>query len=184
MHDVLGMRVIVYASEGSSAGDFAKAQACKRIEHLVHTIWATNPLRRKDYITQPKTNGYQSLHLAVYIPQAEQDGEQLRRHAEHTEHAATAGADGRLHPVDTMELQIRSDAMHGAAEQGTSSHFAYKGGLGAAQTQRLQDWTGALMQVSIQLPALPLKPVPKLTLFDPVHSSAEDVIAVVDTASL
>jgi ppGpp synthetase/RelA/SpoT-type nucleotidyltranferase len=149
VHDVLGMRVVVCAAPGRSPCTADKERACLHVGKLITATWPSDAARRKDYISTPKANSYQSLHMAVRIPSSVDvpaDGALL------DEAACGAAAD----PVSTVEVQIRSDDMHAAAESGASSHFSYKGGLSAAQTQRLQDWTAQLMQVrSAATAALP-----------------------------
>lgn len=70
---------------------------CYRALHAVHGAFEPEPFRFKDYIVSPKTNGYRSLHTTV-----------------RDEH-------GRA-----LEIQIRSLAMHRAAERGTAAHWMYK----------------------------------------------------------
>ncbi|KAF3456439.1 hypothetical protein FNV43_RR01089 [Rhamnella rubrinervis] len=61
------------------------------------------PHRTKDYIANPKPNGYRSLHIAVDVSN-----------------------DGRTRPL--MEIQIRTSEMDDLAAGGTASHSLYKGG--------------------------------------------------------
>jgi len=70
---------------------------CYRALHAVHSAFEPEPFRFKDYIVSPKTNGYRSLHTTV------------------------RDEDGRA-----LEIQIRSLAMHRAAERGAAAHWMYK----------------------------------------------------------
>ena len=71
--------------------------ACWRVYSLITNIYTPNPKRLRDWITTPKTSGYESLHTTVL------------------------GPSGR-----NVEVQIRTRRMDDEAEKGVAAHWRYK----------------------------------------------------------
>src|SRR5580698_7357845 len=86
LSDIFGFRVIVKNEED-----------CYRALGVLHTNWRMIPDRFKDFISNPKTNGYRSIHTTVIGP------EQQR-----------------------VEVQIRTQEMHEIAERGVAAHWRYR----------------------------------------------------------
>lgn len=88
IYDATAVRVLVDTKE-----------QCYETLSLVHALWRQVVAEFDDYITHPKTNGYQSLHTAVEGPEAR-----------------------------VFEVQIRTFQMHEQAEMGVAAHWKYKEG--------------------------------------------------------
>lgn len=71
---------------------------------VVHRKWAAIPGRFKDYVSQPKSNGYRSVHTSVYTSSSE------------------------MH-ANRIEVQIRTKKMHEVAETGIAAHWSYRDGV-------------------------------------------------------
>jgi GTP pyrophosphokinase len=92
IRDLVGLRILV------------KTEAdCYIALGALHSKWNYHPDRLRDWIGQPKKNGYQSLHTTILD-------------------------DGK--PV---EIQIRTYQMHKIAEDGIAAHWSYKEGLPTSQ---------------------------------------------------
>ena len=120
IYDLLALRVILdpKPTDSSEAQASREKQVCYHVLGLVHSLWPPIPGRVKDYIAQPKPNGYQSLHTTVITP-------------------------GGL----PLEVQIRTREMHRVAEYGVAAHWLYKEGLTDPEQlkQRIQ-WIELLQQ--------------------------------------
>lgn len=142
VYDLIGLRAIIQPLIPSPSDEEKAVKACYLVERIAHSLWEAVPGRSKDYIASPKPNGYRSLHSTV----------QVQHETDFTGHASdvpdTSDANDAVNrPPATLELQIRTQAMHEQAEKGDSAHAAYKGGLDAAQARRLRRLT-RLMDVS------------------------------------
>jgi len=104
IYDLVAIRVIV-----DNLAD------CYSVMGAVHNIWRPIRGRIKDYIAQPKPNGYQSLHTTVFGDEQE-----------------------------IVEIQIRTKEMHEQAEFGIAAHWNYKEGTKNQQelawVQDLANW--------------------------------------------
>lgn len=89
LSDIYGFRIITSNEED-----------CYRALGTIHQRWSAVPDRFKDYISQPKTNGYRSIHTTV------------------------SGRDGKR-----VEVQIRTRPMHDVAETGVAAHWSYRDGV-------------------------------------------------------
>ena len=93
VYDKFAIRV-VYKSEPETEKFIAW-----KIYSIITDYYTPNPLRLRDWITSPKSNGYEALHITVVGPNSK-----------------------------WVEVQIRSNRMHEIAEKGYAAHFMYKQG--------------------------------------------------------
>ena len=89
LSDIYGFRIITQSESD-----------CYRALGAIHQRWKSVPGRFKDYISQPKSNGYRSIHTTV------------------------SGRDGKR-----VEVQIRTQEMHEVAETGVAAHWSYRDGV-------------------------------------------------------
>lgn len=143
LYDMIGMRVIVFPlsrrkrflqgfdnnvdgpiidlsadgllSERAQSKRVGEAALLQDVYEEVCGLWNEIPGRFKDYVNDPKPNGYQSLHTTVLL-------------------------NSSWH----MEVQIRSMAMHVHAEGGAAAHGLYKGGLESASKEDVKRFGGYL----------------------------------------
>ncbi len=108
LSDIYGFRIIT----GSVADAYTALG-------LIHQRWRAVPGRFKDYISQPKLNGYRSIHTTV------------------------SGRDGKR-----VEIQIRTREMHEVAEAGVAAHWSYREGVRAQNPFAVdpQKWVAGLSE--------------------------------------
>ena len=88
-----------------------------KIYSIVTDHFRPNPIRLRDWISAPKSTGYEALHITVMGPK------------------------GRW-----VEVQIRSERMNEIAEKGYAAHYKYKEGE-KEQDDNLESWIGKLQEV-------------------------------------
>ena len=106
LYDIRALRVLV-----TSPSD------CYHVLGLVHGLWRYIPEQFDDYITNPKSNGYRSLHTAVIAENK------------------------------SLEVQIRTHEMHFEAELGMCAHVNYKEGLKNKKDNYLNQRISSLRQL-------------------------------------
>jgi GTP diphosphokinase / guanosine-3',5'-bis(diphosphate) 3'-diphosphatase len=92
VYDLFAVRIILDSDQENEKSD------CWRVYSIVTDLYQPNPSRLRDWISVPKSNGYESLHTTVVGPRGK-----------------------------WVEVQIRSLRMDEIAEKGLAAHFKYKG---------------------------------------------------------
>ena len=92
IYDLFAIRIILDVPEKE------ERSACWHVYSIITDMYQPNPQRLKDWISIPKSNGYESLHITVMGPQNK-----------------------------WVEVQIRTRRMDEVAERGLAAHWKYKG---------------------------------------------------------
>ena len=97
IYDLFAIRIIL-----DSAPEKEKAE-CWQVYSVIADLYQPNPKRLRDWLSIPKSNGYESLHTTVLGPENK-----------------------------WVEVQIRTRRMDEVAEKGVAAHWKYKGGQSEA----------------------------------------------------
>ena len=97
IYDLFAIRVIIDAPEDK------EKMLCWQAYSIVTDMYQPNPKRLRDWLSVPKSNGYESLHITVIGPEQK-----------------------------WVEVQIRTERMDDIAERGVAAHWRYKGVKGAS----------------------------------------------------
>jgi GTP diphosphokinase / guanosine-3',5'-bis(diphosphate) 3'-diphosphatase len=93
VYDLFAIRVILNSSPEKEKED------CWKVYSMVTDEYIPSPERLRDWLSNPKSNGYEALHTTVMGPQGK-----------------------------WVEVQIRSKRMNEIAEKGLAAHYKYKEG--------------------------------------------------------
>ncbi len=105
IYDLFAIRIIVDVPKKK------EKTVCFQIYAIVTDVYKAISDRFKDWVTMPKSNGYESLHTTV------------------------VGPEGRF-----VEVQIRSERMDEIAERGYAAHWKYKGVNDSGQPDVYENW--------------------------------------------
>lgn len=101
IYDLFAIRIIIKSQPKNEKAD------CWKVYSIVTDFYQPNPNRLRDWISIPKSNGYEALHTTVVVPGGK-----------------------------WVEIQIRTDRMDEIAEKGLAAHWKYKGGEGEKELEQ------------------------------------------------
>ena len=116
IYDILAVRIIFTPNNRED-----EINECFKIYVAISKIYKSHPDRLRDWLSHPKANGYQALHVTLMSRQ------------------------GRW-----IEVQIRSDRMNEIAEQGFAAHWKYKDGDDDEYTEdevELNEWLRTIKEI-------------------------------------
>ena len=113
IYDILAVRIIFTPRSIEE-----ELNDCFDIYVAISKIYKPHPDRLRDWVSHPKSNGYQALHVTLM------------------------GNNGQW-----IEVQIRSDRMDDVAEQGFAAHWKYKEGGGSEDEGELAKWLKTIKEI-------------------------------------
>jgi GTP pyrophosphokinase len=111
--DLLAVRIIFESRDPEE-----ELNDCFDIYVSVSKIYKPHPDRLRDWVSHPKANGYQALHVTLMGPNGQ-----------------------------WIEVQIRSERMNDVAEQGFAAHWKYKEGAGGEDEGELDKWLRTIKEI-------------------------------------
>ena len=113
IYDLLAVRIIFEPRKLDE-----ELNDCFDIYVTISKIYKPHPYRLRDWVSHPKANGYQALHVTLM------------------------GNNGQW-----IEVQIRSERMNDVAEQGFAAHWKYKDGGGGEDEGELEKWLRTIKEI-------------------------------------
>lgn len=130
IYDLFAIRIILDTSIEKEKTE------CWIAYSIVTDMYKANPARLKDWLTIPKSNGYESLHITVYGPEDQ-----------------------------WVEVQIRSKRMDEIAERGLAAHWKYKGVKSESDLDTWMNNVRDLLETGKEGPTALMKDV-KMNIYD------------------
>ena len=112
VYDLFAIRIIVDSPDAKERSD------CWNVYSIISDLYRPNPKRLRDWISNPKSNGYEALHTTV------------------------VGLKGKW-----VEVQIRSKRMHEIAEKGVAAHWKYKEGGTVNSDDGVDQWLASIQSL-------------------------------------
>ncbi|BEH00451.1 RelA/SpoT family protein [Bacteroides sedimenti] len=113
IYDLLAVRIIFTPKNQEE-----ELNECFNIYVSISKIYRPHPDRLRDWVSHPKANGYQALHVTLMANNGQ-----------------------------WIEVQIRSDRMNEVAEQGFAAHWKYKEGGGSEDEGELDKWLKTIKEI-------------------------------------
>lgn len=113
IYDILAVRIIFEPHDSEQ-----ELNDCFDIYVAISKIYKPHPDRLRDWVSHPKANGYQALHVTLMSNRGQ-----------------------------WIEVQIRSERMNDVAEQGFAAHWKYKEGGGSEDEGELEKWLHTIKEI-------------------------------------
>lgn len=112
VYDLFAIRILLDSEPENEKAD------CWKVYSIIADAYNPRPERLRDWLSNPKSNGYEALHTTVMGPQGK-----------------------------WVEVQIRTKRMNEIAEKGLAAHYKYKEGSTNSTEDRFDQWFGQIREV-------------------------------------
>ena len=112
VYDLFAIRILLNSKPEDEKAD------CWKVYSIIANAYNPRPERLRDWLSNPKSNGYEALHTTVMGPQGK-----------------------------WVEVQIRTSRMNEIAEKGLAAHYKYKEGSTNASEDRFDQWFSQIREV-------------------------------------
>lgn len=112
VYDVFAIRIVLNSDVKNEKAD------CWNTYSTITDMYTPRPDRLRDWISTPKTNGYESLHTTVMGPEGK-----------------------------WVEVQIRTKRMHEIAEKGLAAHWKYKANSDPDASSKVDEWINKIKRL-------------------------------------